>query len=240
MVILKTCEICGEPVLVKDGIYEMMADCKCIRTERIKARIKKFNNLSINDRNNSTDIFSNVTHTAKEEEEIISKMKTYSERFAKAKEDNVGLLLMGKPGTGKTFLGNCITNEIESKGYSVLSFNLSGYLRKIQESYNGKDVSNEDVLLDAAKNADLLYIDDLGSEKLTEWGKEKVYNLIDTRYRANKPILITTNLDRIGLEQQLSLNGSDKLLDRLIGMTKPFVFNWSSRRRQKKVTDLWS
>ena len=50
----------------------------------------------------------------------------------------------------------------------------------------------------------MLFIDDLGSEKVSdEWGKEKIYSIIDTRYRASKPIIITTNLDMVELKEFL-------------------------------------
>ena len=238
--ILITCPKCGEPQLFREGKYDIAVDCTCEKQARVTRKLSKFKNMSITARNNSSDIFKNADYTVPADQKILAKMQKYADNFHKAQADNVGLLLTGTPGTGKTFYANCISNFIQEKGYSVLSFNLSGYLRKIQEGYDKKEVSAEDKLLQAVKEVDLLFIDDLGSEKLSEWGIEKVYNLIDERYRAKKPIIITTNLDKRGLEHQLDLNGSDKLLDRIAEMTVPFIFDWESRRKQKKNTDLWN
>ena len=140
---------------------------------------------------------------------------------------------MGNCGTGKTFLANCICNFLIDKGYSVLSFKLADYLRTLREDFE-KKTSIEGRMLEAIKEADMLFIDDLGSEKVSEeWGKEKVYSLIDTRYSAAKPILITTNLTSIELIEFLKYKNTDKILDRINEMVKPFYFTWESKRGVK-------
>ena len=237
---IENCKVCGEPIFYQEGIYDVYSDCSCMRKERIRLKISKYKKLSIIDRDFGSNVFEKAQTVCSKENDFIEKFKKYSERFKKALESNIGILMSGLPGTGKTFYANCIANEIQSKGYTVLSFNLSGYLRKIQEDYSNKRdfVSEEEKLLHAVKEVDLLVIDDLGSEKLSDWGMEKVYNLIDERYKANKPIIITTNLDKDGLEEHLMLNGSDKLLDRIRAITTPFIFDWDSRRKRKE-TDIW-
>ncbi|WP_369798242.1 ATP-binding protein [Cetobacterium sp. ZWU0022] len=211
-----------------------------MRRDRIKLKISRYKKLSIIDRDSGSNIFEKAKIVCDKENDFIEKFKKYSERFKKALESNIGILMSGFPGTGKTFYANCIANDIQERGYTVLSFNLSGYLRKIQEDYaNKRDfISEEEKLLQAVKEVDLLVIDDLGSEKLSDWGMEKVYNLIDERYKANKPIIITTNLDKGGLEEHLMINGADKLLDRIRAITTPFIFDWDSRRKRKE-TDIW-
>ncbi|WP_297638204.1 ATP-binding protein [uncultured Clostridium sp.] len=237
---IEYCKTCGEIIFYTEDKYDIYAYCDCVRRERTKLKIAKYKKLSITDREFGNNIFENCETTNDKEKAHLEKFKKYSERFKKALNENIGILMAGLPGTGKTFYANCIANEIQSKGYTVLSFNLSGYLRKIQEDYSNKRdfVSEEEKLLHAVKEVDLLIIDDLGSEKLTDWGIEKVYNLIDERYKIKKPIIITTNLNKECLEEHLLLNGSDKLLDRIKSMTTPFIFDWESRRKPKK-TDIW-
>lgn len=237
---IENCEVCGEPIFYQEGIYDIYPDCSCMRKERTRLKISKYKKLSIIDRDFESNIFEKAQTVCEKENDFIEKFKKYSERFKKALETNIGILMSGLPGTGKTFYANCIANEVQIKGYTVLSFNLSGYLRKIQEDYNGKRelFSEEEKLLQAVKEVDLLVIDDIGSEKLSDWGIEKVYNLMNERYKVNKPIIITTNLDKEGLEEHLMLNGSDKLLDRIRAITTPFIFDWNSRRK-KKETDIW-
>lgn len=232
--ILETCNICNEPKLIKEGTYRIAVDCACIRKERVELKLKKFNKLSITNRNNSNDIFDNADREADEDVKNMNKFKNYASNFDKIIEKNAGLLMIGNPGTGKTFFANCIANDIQKTGYTVLSFNLSGYFRKVQETYQKDSRLTEDVLLQAVTETDLLFIDDLGSEKITEWGHEKLYNLIDTRYKAAKPIIITTNFNFKELKGVLQ----DKLIDRLKEMTTAVIFDGESKREKKNV-DVW-
>ncbi|MGL5716163.1 MAG: ATP-binding protein [Cetobacterium sp.] len=237
---IQYCDKCGEIIFYIEDKYEVYADCACVRRERIALKVAKYKKLSITDREAGNNRFENSNTVNDKEKEFVEKFKKYSQKFKKALEENVGILMTGLPGTGKTFYANCIANEIQEKGYTVLSFNLSGYLRKIQEDFNNKKdfVSEEEKLLYATREVDLLVIDDLGSEKLSEWGMEKIYNLIDERYKARKPIIITTNMNKNTLEDHLLVNGSDKLLDRIKSMTTPFIFDWESRRKPRQ-SDIW-
>ena len=97
------------------------------------------------------------------------------------------------------------------------------------------DFSQETIFLKAVEDVDMLFLDDLGSEKVSdEWGKEKIFAVIDTRYRAGKPILITTNLDIVELKDFLDFRKSNKILDRINQMTKQFKFDWDSKRKPNK------
>ena len=232
--ILKKCEFCGETVIFKTGNYEYNRDCKCMRKYRAEARLNRFKDLSITDRNFKNDTFKNAKIEKKgAEAELYKKIKKYVLGFDEVLKINDGLMFMGNCGTGKTFLANCICNFLIDKGYSVLSFKLADYLRILREDFE-KKTSIEGRMLEAIKEADMLFIDDLGSEKVSEeWGKEKVYSLIDTRYSVAKPILITTNLTSIELIEFLKYKNTDKILDRINEMVKPFYFTWESKRGVK-------
>lgn len=238
--ILETCQICGEPTLYSIDGYDIYCDCECQRKERVRLKLAKYKKLSITDRESGNNTFENCEIVNETDAKYLDKFQKYSQRFNKALSENIGILMCGLPGTGKTYYANCIANAVQEKGYTVLSFNLSGYLRKIKDDYGKQkdSVSEEEKLLLAVKEADLLIIDDLGSEKLSEWGMEKIYNLLDERYKVSKPLIITTNLSKTGLEEHLMINNSNKLLDRIMGVTKPFTFNWESRRKVKE-SDIW-
>lgn len=232
-IILK-CQECGGTIAYKTGFYEYGRDCKCLREARKKAKVDKFKNLSINDRNSGSDIFKNaVVGENNAEVELYKKIKKYVLGFDQVLKINDGLLFKGNCGTGKTFLANCICNFLIDKGYAVLSFKLADYLRVLREDFE-KKIGLEGKLLEAIKEADLLFIDDLGSEKVSEdWGKEKIYSLIDTRYGARKPILITTNLNAQEMLDFLRYKGTDKILDRINEMVKPYDFTWETKRKTK-------
>lgn len=232
-IILK-CKECGETIAYRTGNYEYGRDCNCMRKARIEARLSKFKNLSITDRNSGNDIFKNaIVPKTGAEAEFYKKIKKYVLGFDEILKLNDGLLFKGNCGTGKTFLANCICNFLIDKGYGVLSFKLADYLRVLREDFE-KKTGLEGRLLEAIKEADLLFIDDLGSEKVSEdWGKEKIYSLIDTRYGSRKPILITTNLNAQEMVEFLKYKGTDKILDRINEMVKPYDFIWETKRKTK-------
>ena len=233
--ILERCEICKEVIRYKSNRYELMRDCKCMRKYRIEARLNKFRSLSITDRNFKSDIFMNAKiEKSGAEAELYRKIKSYVKGFDEVLKLNDGLLFKGNCGTGKTFLANCICNFLIDKGYAVLSFKLADYLRVLREDFE-KKTGLETRLLEAIKEADMVFIDDLGSEKISEdWGKENLYSLIDTRYGASKPILITTNLTAPEMIDFLKYKNTDKILDRINQMTKTFDFTWDTKRKPNK------
>lgn len=233
--ILERCEICKEVIKYKTNNYEFMRDCKCMRKYRVEAKLNKFKNLSITDRNFKSDIFMNAKIDKNgAEAELYRKIKNYVKGFDEVLKLNDGLLFKGNCGTGKTFLANCICNFLIDKGYAVLSFKLADYLRVLREDFE-KKTGLEGKLLEGIKEADMLFIDDLGSEKLSEdWGKEKLCTLIDTRYSARKPILITTNLTATEMVDFLRYKNTDKILDRINQMTKTFDFTWETKRKPNK------
>ena len=116
--------------------------------------------------------------------------KRYVEHWEQAREKNLGLLFWGDIGTGKLFLAACIANALLEKGISVLMTNFSKILNQMGAMY-----SDERYHYIASFNQfSLLIIDDLGIERNTEYALEQVYTVIDERYKARLPLIITTNL----------------------------------------------
>ena len=149
--VLAKCEKCGEPTLLEfsEGRTKYI-ECPCQKEARIKAKIEKFKELSITSRNSGKDSFKNaILGNNKAENELYRKIKNYVKGFDKVLEINDGLLFRGGCGTGKTFLANCICNYLTEHGYTVLSFNLAGYLRTIKDNFQV-----ETQLLEAAKEAE--------------------------------------------------------------------------------------
>ena len=192
-------------------------------------KIAKYEKLSIFDKNHKDNIFSNSKPMNEKEVAYLESFKKYCNNFEKAKENGVGLLLTGNAGNGKTFYSNCIANELKSKGYGVLSFNLSGYMQELRK-FDEKEKEKE--LLSAIETADLIIIDDVGSENISTWGQEKMFNLFNGIYLHKKSCIVTTNNNAKELGKHLEINGSDKILDRLLELCKPFKFDWESRRQE--------
>lgn len=104
-----------------------------------------------------------------------------------------GLLLYGDVGTGKTYLAACIANALLNRGISVK------WLTSMQIVERG-NFFNESEYAEYTRNIispDLLIIDDLGAERGTEFALERVHSLVDTRISANKPMIVTTNIESL-------------------------------------------
>lgn len=130
--------------------------------------------------------FAKSDHGDQRDETIARK---YAANFDAMREQGTGLLLCGQVGTGKSFLAAAIANELISQGTPCLMTNFSRIISRISEKFGG-----DQKYLDDLNRFDLLIIDDLGAERDSDFTWEKVMNVIDARYRAGLPIIITTNL----------------------------------------------
>lgn len=230
----RRCKYCNEPEFILIKINDEMQDSEFynINTKKHETckKIAKYEKLSIFDKLHKTNTFENAIYNQGKEQSYFDSFKKYCDNFEKAKEQGIGLLFTGNAGNGKTFYSNCIANELKSKGYSVLSFNLSGYMQELRK-FDEKEKEKE--LLAAIETVDLIIIDDVGSESISEnWGKEKMFNLFNTIYLHKKSCIITTNNNAKELGKHLEVNGSNKILDRLLELCKPFIFDWKSRRQE--------
>lgn len=153
----------------------------------------------------------------------------YCENFKKAKEEGLGLLLYGNPGNGKTYLSNSIANNLLLRYVTVISVSINALLQRIQKTYNSYGKEGEDQIIMSLSNADLLIIDDLGTEQNTEWSKTKIYNIIDSRYRNGLPVIVSTNKSIDDLKEIYE----ERTVDRLFEMCTPYLVSGESIRKVK-------
>lgn len=164
--------------------------------------------------------------------EKISKVaRNYVDNFADLKAKGKGLLFFGTVGTGKTFISACIANALIDKGYSCLVTNFARLVNTIQGMFEGKQN-----YIDSLNNYDLIVIDDLASERDTEYMNEIVQNIIDARYRAGLPLIITTNLTSQELKHSAEIR-KQRIYSRLFQMCIPIEVTGDDRRKQKLIDD---
>ena len=113
----------------------------------------------------------------------------YVEQWQTMRAENLGLLLWGGIGTGKTFLAGCIANALMEQEVPVRMTNFARILNELNRSFSGR---NE--VVDKLCRYPLLIIDDFGMERGTEYALEQIYSIVDSRYRSRKPLIVTTNL----------------------------------------------
>lgn len=154
----------------------------------------------------------------------------YCTHFLSMKEKGKGILYLGNCGTGKTFLAACIANELINQGFSVLMTNFSRLVNIIFGLKEGKQN-----YIDSLNSYDLLIIDDLGVERQSEYVAEIVQNIVDSRYRAGLPLIITTNLTPKDFSAESSDIAKSRLYSRISEMCLPVVVSGVDRRKKNSA-----
>jgi len=160
--------------------------------------------------------------------------QSFIENFEKPEVRN--LLFSGATGVGKTFMANCIAIELMNRGYSVLYQTAPALFNTIYEyRYRyGRDDAYENSVYKSILDADLLIIDDLGTESPSATRYAEFLNIIDTRYANNKKrpckTLISTNIDM----KKLSEYYDERVVSRIIGSFDIFRFTGDDIRSLKK------
>ncbi len=158
-------------------------------------------------------------------EKITKVMQKYVDNFLDLKKQGKGLLLYGQCGTGKTYAACEVANALIDRGYSVLVTNFARVLNELQATFEKQEY------IDSINRNALLILDDLGIERDTPYAREQVYNIIDARYRAGLPMIITTNLtmDKIKATQDID---NMRIYDRILERCFPVEINGENKRRK--------
>ncbi len=104
-----------------------------------------------------------------------------------------GLLFMGSVGVGKTHLAVSILKGLTERGFSCLFYEFGSLLKEIQDSYNPNTQSSELGVLSPVLSTDVLVLDELGASKPTDWVRDTMAHVINTRYNERKFTIFTTN-----------------------------------------------
>lgn len=159
-------------------------------------------------------------------------MQNYVEHFAEFQAQGKGLLLFGDVGTGKTFLAACVANALIDKGVPCLVTNFARIANTVQGLFEGRQE-----YYDSLNRFPLLVLDDLSAERKTEYMQEIVFNVIDARYRAKLPLIITTNLTREELQNPADIT-YQRIFSRLFEMCTPIEIAGNDRRRAALKNDI--
>ena len=157
---------------------------------------------------------------------ILNINKNYANDFNPEKSEN--LLFMGGAGLGKTHLTLSIVNEVIKKGFMPFYASADNLFALLEsEKFEREGKGNREAIL----NCDLLVIDDLGTEMVTQFTRAELYTLINTRILYGLPTIINTNLSIKELENLYTA----RVVSRLIGNYSAHKFVGIDIRQQKKM-----
>ncbi len=144
---------------------------------------------------------------------IVNAIRDFIDDLDRNLEAGLGIWLMGDTGTGKTSLAMLVSKEVLARGRTAAIYSLPKLLGRIRSTYDADpgDESYAD-FFERLCEVDILHLEDLGTEKRTEWVLEQLYALINERYERQKSVMVTTNFDQTELEEQLG----DRIVSRLV------------------------
>lgn len=163
----------------------------------------------------------------------IEMAKRYVQHWEDFLETASGLLLWGNVGTGKSFIAGCIANALLDKGVPVIMTNFARLLNKLTDMYAG----DRNAYIDSFKRYPLMIIDDLGIERNSEFAREQVFSVIDSRYRSQLPMIVTTNLSLKKLKNPEDMARA-RIYDRVLERCMPIRVNDQNIRNLNKETNL--
>ena len=143
--------------------------------------------------------------------EIIKWLKKFLDNYQK-RSGMKGLYLTGNFGCGKTYLVSAALNELAKKNHQIAIIYYPEFLRSLKESFGDSETYNEKFRL--AKNVEILLLDDIGAETMTEWSRDEVLgNILQHRMQEGLTTFFTSNLTITELEEHfgVSAKGIEKV-----------------------------
>ena len=219
-----------ECTLCKDTgyIYSLVGDapCNCLKQELFNLEFNKYNMGNLekeNFKNFDCSLYSDVVDSEKYDSDIsprenILNIQKIAERFISNFDnpEEKNLLFRGQSGLGKTFLSNCIANELLKEKKTVLYQTAPVLLDEVISCRLNKPDANPNILKNIL-NADLLIIDDLGTESINSMKFTELFNILNTRLlNQNKRITKTIISTNFSLQEMYSVY-DERIVSRIVG-----------------------
>jgi len=213
------CPICEDTGFIKPGVI-----CRCRQIQNQD----KYKNVSGMYQSQLFKTFENFSLEWYEDKdkvnEIVNTLMAYSRKIIDGEYPG-NLFIFGPVGNGKTHLVSAVANMLMNNGKQITYKQVGPWLDEIRQikyqNDNFGETYNPGVL-----SSDLLILDDLGCERLTDFGEEQIITAIDTRTNALKPWIITSTL----VGEAFTSRYSERLVDRILGDSKRIHFRETSVR----------
>ena len=150
--------------------------------------------------------------------ELFEILQDYLYGSCKAVRGGIGIYLWGEPGTGKTHAMYALANELVYENQHTVYFtSILDILNGIKKNFT--DIEEQENIKERAKDAQFLFLDDIGAEQLkddSDWYKSIIYEIIDYRYRQNKTTIFSSNYSKTELVEKRHYD--ERLVQRIMEM----------------------
>jgi len=223
-----TCKKCGDTGQTVEGT------CECMKLLMKQARFERINNIS-GIRLADFDSFDLNFYSKQSQDgnasdyQIMQGNLTYCKNYAETFNPQTAknLLMIGGTGLGKTHLSLAIARSVIERGYQVVYGSMQELMSAMEKEQF--DYDSEEITLDSLKTCDLLILDDLGTEFITQFSTACMYTLINGRINAGLPTIINTNLSYKELEEIYT----PRICSRIMGTYQEIAFYGDDIRIQK-------
>lgn len=129
---------------------------------------------------------------------VVGVVREYCEKIDENLDEGRGLWLMGSVGTGKTSLAMLVAKAALEAGRAAAIYSVPQLLARIRRTYDSEPGEQSYLeFFERLTTVDLLHLDDLGSERRTDWVLEQLYAIVNRRYEEQLPIVVTMNDDEV-------------------------------------------
>jgi len=167
---------------------------------------------------------------------LLREVRAFIRRIDEHLDAGRGVWFQGDVGTGKTSLAMLVSKAALEAGRSVAVYSVPRLLADIKETFEDGSARSYLDLFRRVCDVDLLHLDDLGSERQTEWVLEQLYTIVNERWQNERSILVTTNLNDNELRDQIGV----RTVSRLMEMSGEPILMMGPDRREGRETGFFT
>tara|TARA_R100000908_G_C3749160_1_gene143977 strand:- start:774 stop:1544 length:771 start_codon:yes stop_codon:yes gene_type:complete len=206
---------------------EQLAADEKLRQERIASKWKaKITGAAIPERFKDRTLESYVAKTSGQQKALAFATE-YAENFDLVLREGRSAIFLGNVGTGKTHLAVGIALSIMLQQRSALFVTVQRLIRRVKDSWHTKE-ETESQVVDVFASPDLLVLDEVGVQFGSEFEKQVLFDVLNTRYENRKPSILLSNIPKEQLSDYLGERVTDRLRE---NGGKVIGFDWESYRR---------
>lgn len=158
------------------------------------------------------------------EKDVPVNIKNKTENLISSKK---GLYLYGPAGVGKTHIAYAIASFFNENKYQTWFLNTGEMLRQIREEFEKTEIESIESIYEQLINfKGLLFLDDIGAEKMTDWVRETFYLILNNKYENMIPVVFTSNYNLDELAEKVG----DRVVSRIMGICDILKLEGNDRR----------